>query len=43
MALIEIKDRPRGPEMLVGLVVLLIFGQLWLGGSLDGIIRVIFS
>jgi hypothetical protein len=43
MALIEIKDRPRGPEMLVGLVVLLILGQLWLGGSLDGIIRVIFS
>jgi hypothetical protein len=43
MALIEIKDKPRGPEMLVGLVVLLILGQLWLGGSLDGIIRVIFS
>jgi hypothetical protein len=43
MALIEIKDKPRGPEMLVGLVVLIILGQLWLGGSLDGIIRVIFS
>lgn len=43
MALIEIKDKPRGPEMLVGIVVLIILGQLWLGGSLDGIIRVIFE
>jgi hypothetical protein len=42
MALIEIKDKPRGSEMLVGVVTLLVMFRLWSGGSLDGILRMLF-
>jgi hypothetical protein len=42
MALIEIKDKPRGSEMLVGVVTLLVLFRLWSGGSLDGILRMLF-
>ena len=42
MAIIEIKDKPRGSEMLVGVVTLLVMFRLWSGGSLDGILRVLF-
>jgi hypothetical protein len=42
MAIIEIKDKPRGSEMLVGVVTLLVLFRLWSGGSLDGILRMLF-
>ena len=42
MAIIEIKDKPRGSEMLVGAVTLLVLFRLWSGGSLDGILRMLF-
>ena len=42
MTLIEIKDKPRGSEMLVGVVTLLVLFRLWSGGSLDGILRMLF-
>jgi hypothetical protein len=41
MAIIEIRDRTRGHEMLVGVVTLLVFFRLWSGGSLDGILRLL--
>jgi cell division protein FtsB len=41
MAIIEIRDRTRGHEMLVGVVTLLVLFRLWSGGSLDGILRLL--
>jgi hypothetical protein len=41
MAIIEIRDRTRGHEMLVGVVTLLVLFRLWSGGSLDGILRML--
>jgi hypothetical protein len=41
VAIIEIRDRTRGHEMLVGVVTLLVLFRLWSGGSLDGILRLL--